>query len=83
MKKAENVLESPTAQETKELDWSAENKRARFDRRNKNDRVRARNETEEDMKLWLAKRRERDRARRAASLKKKLLKLRTVQLILM
>ena len=53
---------------------SAGNKRARLDRRNRNDRVR-RKEAEEQKKLRLAKRRERDRAKRAASEKKKLLNL--------
>ena len=58
MKKAENILESLTAQETEGLDWIE---------KNRNDRDRRRNETEEEKKLRLAKRRERDRAGRAAS----------------
>ena len=48
----------------------AGNKRGRLDRRNRNDRDRRRNETEEEKKLRLAKIRESDRARRAASSEK-------------
>ena len=52
---------SPTVQETKELDWIEDTEMT--DRR--------RNETEEEKKLGLAKRGEKDRARRAASYEKK------------
>ena len=60
MKKAENVLESPTAQETKGLDWIEETEMTKTEGEAK---LRKK-------KLRLAKRRERDRARRAASSEK-------------
>ena len=52
---------------------SAGNKRARLDRRNRIDRDRRRNETEEEKKLRQAERTERDRVRRAASSENKML----------
>ena len=62
MKKAENVLESPTAQETKGIDWIEETEMREIEGETK---------LSEEKKLRLAKIRERVRARRAASSEKK------------